>query len=140
MFHFSCKILIAPSDKITFLWNFCHLFPVLFYDWSTIINDSFQFFEFFFRNHFLGGGFPFQWGWFVSQVFFFFIWVFFHNHSRITELQGKGEGISLTPHYHFHLLHRRLDISQVIIAGSSPLNIGSNRTQAGNLWFPSASC
>ena len=27
---------------------------------------------------------------------FFSMWVFFHNHSRITRLQGKGEGISLT--------------------------------------------
>ena len=31
-------------------------------------------------------------------IFFFSIWVFFHEHSRITGLQGKGEGISLTPH------------------------------------------
>ena len=38
-------------------------------------------------------------------VFFFSIWVFFHEHSRITELQGKGEGIPLTPRYHFHPLH-----------------------------------
>ena len=34
---------------------------------------------------------------------FFSIWVLFHEHSRITGLQGKGEGIQLTPHYHFHL-------------------------------------
>ena len=38
---------------------------------------------------------------------YYFIWVFFHNHSRITGLQGKGEGISLTPHYHFHPLYSR---------------------------------
>ena len=25
--------------SITFLWNFCHLFPVLFYDWNTIITQ-----------------------------------------------------------------------------------------------------
>ena len=31
----------------------------------------------------------------------FSIWVFYHNHSRITGLQGKGEGIFLTLHYHF---------------------------------------
>ena len=43
---------------------------------------------------------------------FFSFWVFFHEHSRITGLQGKGEGISLTPHYHFHPFHRHLDISQ----------------------------
>ena len=30
----------------------------------------------------------------IKKVFFFSIWVFFHEHSRITGLQGKGEGIS----------------------------------------------
>ena len=45
---------------------------------------------------------------------FFSIWVLFHEHSRITGLQGKGEGIPLTPHYHFHPLHRHLDISRAI--------------------------
>ena len=66
------------------------------------------------------------------------MWVFFHENSRITGLQGKGEGISLTPHYHFHPLHRHLDISRVITAGSSLLRIVSSRTRTGNLWFPSA--
>ena len=68
-------------------------------------------------------------------IFFFFfpIWVFFHEHSRITGLQGKAEGIPLTPHYHFHPLHRHLDISQAITAGSSPLHIASSWTQTGNL-------
>ena len=47
----------------------------------------------------------------VLSSHFFSIWVFFHEHSRITGLQEKGEGISLTPHYHFHPLHRQLDIS-----------------------------
>ena len=56
-------------------------------------------------------------------LFVFSIWVFSHNHSRITGLQGKEEGISLTPHYHFHLLHRHLDISRAITAKSSPLHI-----------------
>ena len=55
--------------------------------------------------------------------FFFLIWIFFHEHSRITGLLGKGEGISLTPHYHFHPLHRQLHISRAITAGSSPLRI-----------------
>ena len=32
-------------------------------------------------------------------LFIFFYWVFFHDHSRITKLQGKADGISLTPHY-----------------------------------------
>ena len=65
--------------------------------------------------------------------FFFSILVFFYNHSRITGLQGNGEGISLTPHYHFHSLYRHLVISRAITAESSPLHIGSSR-------FPSASC
>ena len=54
-------------------------------------------------------------------------------------LQGKGEGISLTPHYHFHAIHRHLDISWAVTAESSPLHIASSRTRTGNLWFPSAS-
>ena len=66
------------------------------------------------------------------------IWVFFHDHSRITGLQGKREGISLAPHYHFHPPHRHLDISRAITAESSPLHIGSSRTRTRNLWFPSA--
>ena len=72
-------------------------------------------------------------------IFFFSIWVFFHEHSQITGLQGKGEGISLTPHYHFHPLHRHLDISRVITAESSTLHIASSWTWTENVWFPSAS-
>ena len=45
-----------------FLWNFCHLFPVLFYDWNKSITDSFWFFRGFSRNHFLEGCFTFQCG------------------------------------------------------------------------------
>ena len=73
-----------------------------------------------------------------TKSFFFPIWVFFHEHSRITGRQEKGEGISLTPHYHFPLLHGRLDISRAITAESSPLHIANSRTRTGNLWFPSA--
>ena len=74
------------------------------------------------------------------RMIFFSIWVFYHDHSRITGLQEKGEGITLTPHYHFHPLHRHLDISRAITTESSPsLHIDSSRTRTGNLWFPSAS-
>ena len=59
------------------------------------------------------------------------MWAFFHEHSRITGLQGKGEGISLTPHYHFHSLHGHLDISRAIAAKSSPLHIAGSRTRTG---------
>ena len=75
----------------------------------------------------------------VSHINFFSVWVFFHDHSRLTGLREKEEGISLTPQYRFHPLHRHLDISQTITAGSSPLHIASSRTRTGNLWFPSAS-
>ena len=71
--------------------------------------------------------------------FFFFYWIFFHEHSRFTGQQEKGEGIYLTPLYHFHPLHRHLDISRAITAESSPLHIAGSRTRTGNLWFPSAS-
>ena len=80
---------------------------------------------------------------------FFFIWVFFHDHSRITGLQGKGGGISLTTHYHFHPLHRCLDISWAITAESSPLHMAGSRkslttksltTKLRTLNNPFASC
>ena len=45
----------------------------------------------------------------VLLKFFFSIWVFFHEHSRFTGQQGKGEGIYLTPLYHFHRKTRVLE-------------------------------
>ena len=73
---------------------------------------------------------------YIRKVIFFYLGSFY-EHSRITGLQGKG--ISLTPHYRFHPLHRHVDISQAIAAESLPLLIASSRTRTGNLWFPSAS-
>ena len=32
-----------------------------------------------------------------SELTFFSIWVFFHQHERLTGQQGKGEGFYLTP-------------------------------------------
>ena len=63
---------------------------------------------------------------------FFFICLFFDEHSQITGPQGKGEGISLIPHYHVHPLHRHLDISRAMTAESSPLHIASSRVQVPN--------
>ena len=40
--------------------------------------------------------------------------------------------------YHFHPLHRLLDISWVIAAKSSPLQKASSQSRTGNLCFPSA--
>ena len=75
----------------------------------------------------------------IIGCFFFSIWVFFHEHSRVTGLQGMGEDISLTPHCHFHPLCSHLDISRTITTDSSPLHIASSWTRIGNLWFTSAS-
>ena len=72
-------------------------------------------------------------------MFFFLSGFFFHEHSRFTGQERKGEATSLTPLYHFHPLHRNLDISRVITAESSPQHIASSQTPTGNLWFPSAS-
>ena len=72
-----------------------------------------------------------------SKTNFFSIGVFFHDHSQITGLQGKGEGISLTPHYYYHPLHRHLDISRAITAENSALHIGSSRTRTGTFGFRS---
>ena len=64
---------------------------------------------------------------------FFSMWIFFHEHSRFTGKQGKGEAISLSALYHFDPLHKHLDISKAITAECSPLNIASSRTRTGNL-------
>ena len=74
----------------------------------------------------------------LLHIYIFSIWVFFHEHSRIIGLQGKGKGISLTPHYHSYPLHKHLDISRAITAKSSPLHIVKSRARTGNIWFPSA--
>ena len=65
--------------------------------------------------------------------FFFSIWVFFHEQSHFTGQQGKEEAIFLSPLYHFHPLHRHLDISRAITTARSPLHIASSWTRAGNL-------
>ena len=75
----------------------------------------------------------------MLHLFIFLSGFFLHKHSWIAGLQGKGESISLTPHYHFQPHHRHFDISQVITAESSPLHIASSQARSGNLWFPSAS-
>ena len=64
------------------------------------------------------------------------------KHSQFTGQQGKGEAISLTLLYHFHPLHRNIDVSREIAAGSSPLTshlIASSRNRTNNFWFPGAS-
>ena len=62
---------------------------------------------------------------------FFSIWIFFNKHSRFTGQQGKEEGIYLTPLYHFHPLHRHLDIRRAITTETSPLRIASSRNRTG---------
>ena len=50
---------------------------------------------------------------------FFLCGFSFTNIHDSQDCRGEEEeGISLTPHYHFHPLHRRLDISRAITAGS----------------------
>ena len=66
---------------------------------------------------------------------FFFCLGFFHEYSRIKGLQGKGEGIFLTYHYHFHRLCRPLDISWAITARGSPLHIASSGLEPGTFGF-----
>ena len=73
---------------------------------------------------------------------FFAIWVFFHEHSRITGVQewgGGGGGFFFTPHLHMQPLYRHLNISRAVTAEITPLHIASSRTRTGNVQFPSAS-
>ena len=72
----------------------------------------------------------------VSSVrrFFFSIWVFFHDYLQIIGLPGKGEGISLTPHYHFHQLYwvagwllQRAHLCIQLAAGLEPWTFGYDK-------------
>ena len=72
---------------------------------------------------------------FFFSFFCFFIWNSFHEHSRFTGQQGKGDAISLTPLCNFYLLHRNLDISRAITAESSPLHIAGSRTRTRNQYI-----
>ena len=69
------------------------------------------------------------------RLFFFLSGFCFTNIHESQDCKGRGKGILLTPHYHFHPLHRQLDNGQAVIAES----LASSRTRTGNLWFPSAS-
>ena len=57
--------------------------------------------------------------------------VVFTIHSRFTGYQGKGEVIILTFLYHFHPIHRYLDIIWEITAESSPLHIANSQNRTG---------
>ena len=67
-------------------------------------------------------------------LYFFSIWAFLHEHSQITEKQGKGEANILNPLNPLHPLHRHLEIIRAIAAESSPLDISSSRTRTGSLF------
>ena len=67
-------------------------------------------------------------------------WFFFHEHSRITGEQGKGDAISLNLLCQYHLLHRHLDISWAIVAEELPLHRAISWNRTGNSWFTNASC
>ena len=66
---------------------------------------------------------------------FFSIWLFFHKYSRLTGQQVKEKAVSWYPFYHFHPLHRQLDIIRVIAAESSPLRTAGSPTWTENLWY-----
>ena len=51
---------------------------------------------------------------------------FFHENSRFTRQQGKGEAISMARLYQFHPLLKHLDLSQAVILESSLRHITSS--------------
>ena len=74
-----------------------------------------------------------------TEIFFFSIWVFFHEHSQFIGQQGKGEALfnsSVTPPP--PPASRTLDIGRSFSSRSSILHISGSWTRTGNLWFPSA--
>ena len=99
------------------LWDIGPFFNII-AEWWCLARVAFLWWLFKILKKFICWTFPliFRPKFLYDYYYYFSLRVFFHNHSRITELQGKGEGISLTPHYHFHPLHRHLDISRTITA------------------------
>ena len=73
---------------------------------------------------------------FFPTCFFFFFTNIHHSQNS----KGNGDVIFLTPLYHFHPLHRHLDISLAITGGNSLLHRVSGRTRIGNYCFLRASC
>ena len=104
------------------VWESC-VFSTMFYNSSLVTNNSENLIgsRYLVRLSMLECNWSFLYSKFDSfgtvhlLLFFFFFWVFFHEHSQTTGLQGKREGISLTPHYHFSLLQRHLDISHLLL-------------------------
>ena len=70
-----------------------------------------------------------------SPASFFLSGFSFTNIHNSQDSRGRGRPFFLTPLYHFHPLHRYLDISRAITAESSPLHIASSQTQTGTFGF-----
>ena len=70
----------------------------------------------------------------LLDIYFFYVGILSRTFT-IRRTAGGGEAITVTPVYHFHPLHKILDISRAI---TSPLHIARSRTQTGNFLFPSA--
>ena len=66
---------------------------------------------------------------FVNFRFFFFYLSFLSWTIMIPRSTGEVPATSLTPLYHFHILHRHLGISRVIPTESWTLHIGSSWAQ-----------
>ena len=64
----------------------------------------------------------------IAKMYIFYLG-FLSQIFAIHRVADKGEGIYLSPLYHFHPLHRHIDISQMITAESSPQHIASSRTR-----------
>ena len=124
--QFKILVVLSPTfvadTKIIFAYNF--IAPLICEDLNC------ELFLITFNRPFL-----FSFLFFYYYYYFFSIWVLFYGNSRITGLQGKGEYISLTPHYHFHSLYRHLKISWAITVESSPLHIEGSRSQTGTFGF-----
>ena len=73
-------------------------------------------------------------------IYFFSIWVFFHEHFMIHRTAGEGGGYLFNSSLTLPPVSQTLRyISRAITANSSPVHIADSRTWTGNLWFLSAS-
>ena len=129
-------------EIICLMWNKKNTFDLIIKTYTRIIlHLRFLFWPNFLsvrsllRSSFLDQTFP-PYVYFAMYDYLFLVnyFIFFGFHSQqFRNHRTAGEGISLTPPYHFHPLHRHLDISRAITTDGSSLHIGSSWTRSGNL-------
>ena len=105
-------------------------------DWFVYKRDlRYERFKTLFTHIHRDSGLTFCKAWFAFFCFFVFYLGFLSPIFMIHRTADEWRGFSLYPVYHFHPLHRQLDINWVIATESSPLRIAGNWNRTWNFWY-----